>query len=529
MNWVSVFIQRHVFTWMIMVSLILFGWIAFHRMGISEFPDVDFPVVDVGVSWDGATPELSEKQLADPIENALSSIQGITKLYSVSRANGVSVTAEFELGTNIDTAVQDIQVALARIQRQLPREADPPIVRKTNPEDRPILWVSVASDTLSRADLMAYVKDYIRPRFSTIPGVAAIQLGGYVEPAMMIWANPRVLQSYQLTLGDLIGSVQAEHLELPAGQLETPRQDIQVRLMGEANTPEALAALPLSRRGGSLNFRPIPLGAVATVAPGLSNERTIARSMGKVAVGLGFNKQRGSNAVAVGDAIKARLASLSTDTKQPLDIGITYDATTFVKDAIHELLMTLVLSGLLTTLVCWLFLGTWNATLNVALAIPTALFGAFIVMHALGFTLNTFTLLGLSMAIGVVVDDAIMVLENITRHQAMGKSSLVAAQEGIQEIMVATVAASSVLLSLFLPVVLVSGILGTYLIQFGLTVCAAVALSLVEAVTITPMRLARFQARGTVGWLPVRVQSAVGRLTGVYRRLLEWMVIPARF
>jgi len=529
MNWVTVFIQRHVLTWMIMASLILFGWIAFHRMGISEFPDVDFPVVDVGVSWDGTTPELTEKQLADPIENALSSVQGITKLYSVSRANGVSVTAEFELGTNIDTAVQDIQVALARIQRQLPREADPPIVRKTNPEDRPILWVSVASDTLSRADLMAYVKDYIRPRFSTIPGVAAIQLGGYVDPAIMIWAHPQSLGAYQLTLGDIIGSIQAEHLELPAGQLETPRQDIQVRLMGEANTPDGLAALPLSRRGGALNFRPLPLGAVATVEPGLGNERSIARSMGKVAVGLGFNKQRGSNAVAVGDAIKARLAELSAVSNQPLDIGITYDATTFVNDAIHELLVTLGLSGVLTTLVCWLFLGTWNATLNVALAIPTALFGAFIVMNAMGFTLNTFTLLGLSMAIGVVVDDAIMVLENITRHQAMGKSTMTAARDGTQEILVATIAASSVLVSLFLPVLLVSGILGTYLMQFGLTVCAAVAFSFVEAVTITPMRLARFQTMGSVGWLPRRVQGGIGRVTGHYRRVLVWVAaIPYR-
>lgn len=526
MGWVELFIRRHILTWMLMVALVLFGIISVQKMGISEFPDVDFPVVDITVSWEGANPELVEKQLADPIENAISSVQGITAIYTVARSNGVSVTAEFELNTPIDTAVQDIQVALARIQRQFPREVDPPVVRKTNPEDRPIIWVSVVSDTLSRADLMAKVRDQIRPRFTTIPGVASVQMGGYVDPAILIQPNLHRMSQLQLSLQDIGSSLQTEHIELPAGPLESRKKDLAVRVMGEAETMDAIKQLPITRRGGGLNYRPIQLQDIATVSKGLAHERSIARSMGKGAIALGFNKQRGSNAVEVGDAIKRQVAAMQSDPNRDIQMGITFDSTTFIRASIHDLLLTLVASAVLTTAVCWVFLGSWSATFNVALAIPTAIFGSFIVMNMLGFTLNTFTLLGLSMAIGVVVDDAIMILENITRHQQMGKPAMQAAQDGTHEIMVATIAASSVLASLFLPVVLLDGILGHYLSQFGLTVCAAVAFSFVEAVTLTPMRLARFHHAPSHHIITQGVSRQMKQWGNRYQTLLEWLLHP---
>ncbi len=523
MNWVEFFVKRHVLTWMLMFGLIFFGAVSFQKMGISEFPDVDFPVVSIDVNWEGSSPELNEVQVTDTIENAISTVQGIKKIYSSSKTQTATITAEFELGTNIDNAVQDIQTAIARVQRRLPRDIDPPIVSKTNPEDRPIMFIGIASKTIPREKLMSLVKDTLRPMFSTIPGVAEIILGGYIDPNLRIWVNPKQLNQYELTALDIMTTISQEHIELPAGRLETARTETNLRTYGEARTVVEFLQLPITKRGGSPNFSPIVLRQVADVSMGLADDRTIASSMGEFAVGLGFKKQRGSNAVEVGDAVKAKMAILQKQYPD-LNIGVNFDSTTYIKDSMHEMMFTLLFSAILTSLVCWLFLGSFGATVNVILAIPTAILGTFIVIGSLGYTLNTFTLLGLSLAIGIVVDDAIMILENITRHKAMGKSSYQAAIDGTKEIFFAVVATSLSLIAIFLPVIFVQGIIGTYLLQFGLTLSVAVGLSMIEALTLTPMRCASMISLGHDGHKESFLDKMSDRLSAAYKKSLAWVL-----
>ncbi|MES2768163.1 MAG: efflux RND transporter permease subunit [Bdellovibrionota bacterium] len=489
------FIRRHVFTWMIMIGLIVFGLFSYQRVGISEFPDVDFPVVSISINREGSSPQLNEIEIADRVENALSSVQGIKKISSTSKTGSTEIVAEFDLDKDIDVAVQDVQSVLSRIQRQLPDDIDPPSVRKTNPEDSPIMWLGISSKKLSRFELMGLVRDQIQPKFSTVDGVADIFQGGYVEPNLRVWVDAQKLRRLDLSVNDLVSSIQAEHAELPAGLIEAQNEELNVRTYGEATTIDDFLKLPILKRGGSPNYSPIQMSDVVTAELGLESNRSLARAMGETSVGLGIRKQRGVNAVQVADNVKARLKEVQNQYKEDLNITVNFDTTTFIKEAIDELIHTLIFAAILTSIVCLIFLGSFAATVNVVLAIPTALIGAFIFVNAFGYTLNTFTLLALSMAVGIVVDDAIMVHENITRHESMGKKPLLASIDGGREIFFAVIATTFSLLAIFTPVAYVQGVIGKYLAQFGLILSVAVFLSMIEALTLTPMRYSQFKAR----------------------------------
>ncbi len=496
MNLSEISIRNPVFAWMLMIGLILFGAISFQRMGVSQLPDVDFPSISVSLNLDGAAPEVMEVDIVDLVEDALMTVQGVTEISSSSRTGSANIQVEFDLDKDQDVAVQEIQSALSQVMRRLPKEMDPPTVRKSNPDDAPILWLSVSSDTMSDQNLMAFVRDRVKDQFSTVSGVGEVFLGGYVDPNLRVWLNAEKLNQYSLTSGDIISTIQQEHAELPAGRIETPDKEFNIRTMGEAPTPEEFGKIPITRRGGSPNYRPIMLSQVARIEDGLADVRRKSRSMGKPAVGLGIKKQPGSNAVEVGKDVKARMKLIQATLPEGVEMGVRFDSTAFIEEAIHELNFTLILSALLTAVVCWGFLGSWSATMNVILAIPTSVVGTFIVLYAVGFTLNTFTLLGLSLAIGIVVDDAIMVLENIVRHKEMGKPRREAALDGSTEITFAALAATAAIIAIFLPVAFMKGIIGKFFFQFGVTLSVAVALSLLEALTLTPMRCSEFLNTG---------------------------------
>ena len=492
MNLSEISIRNPVFAWMLMAGLLVFGGLCFQRMGVSQLPDVDYPVVSVSVGLEGAAPEVMEVDVVDPIEDALMTVQGVVSLSSTSRNGSASIAVEFGLDKNNDIAVQEIQSALSQVMRRLPKEIDAPVVRKSNPEDQPILWLAVSSSTLNEQELMTLVRDQVKDRFSTVEGVGEVFLGGYVDPSLRVWLSADKLNRFALTSGDILTTIQQEHAELPSGRIETAEKEFNIRTMGEAPTPEQFGEINISRRGGAPNYRPIKLSEVATIEDGLSDIRRRSRTQGKPAVGLGIKKQPGSNAVAVAQAAKVRMAEVAQYLPEGTEIGVRFDSTQFIEEAIHELNFTLVLSALLTAIVCWVFLGSWSATLNVILAIPTSVVGAFIVLYILGFTLNTFTLLGLSLAIGIVVDDAIMVLENIVRHAEHGKDRLQASLIGSREITFAAIAATVAIIAIFLPVAFMKGIIGKFFFQFGVTLSVAVALSLLEALTLTPMRCSQF-------------------------------------
>jgi hydrophobe/amphiphile efflux-1 (HAE1) family protein len=485
-------IRKPVFAWMLMASMIIFGYLSMKKMGVSQLPDVDFPMVNVSVTYEGAAPEVMELDIIDPIESAILSVEGVKSITSQAKMGSANVSVEFNLDKNIDVAVSEVQTKINQAQRFLPDNIDPPTISKVNPDDRPIMWLSVTSDTMEAKELMSYVRDHLKDRFQTVSGVADIFLGGYVEPNLRVWVDNDKLNKLQLSVTDVVNAIQVEHKESPSGFVEDLKSERNVRTLGEATSVEEFNKLPIIRRGGSPNYVPLFLGDVVTVEEGLADIRKISRVGGKTAVGLGVRKQRGSNSVDVGDGVKAKMEELNKQLPQGLNIGVNYDSTTFIEESIHELSFTMGMSAILTAFVCWLFLGSFAATINVVLAIPTSILGSFIILNYMGFTLNTFTLLGLSLSIGIVVDDAIMVLENIYRHFENGKDKVRASMDGANEISFAALAASVSIMAIFLPVAMMDGIIGKYLFQFGITISVAVGLSYIEAITLTPMRTSKF-------------------------------------
>jgi len=485
-------IKNPVFAWMLMAALIIFGIISYGRLGVSQLPDVDFPVASVSLTWEGAAPEVMETDVVDIVEDSLMSIQGIRDVASSIHQGSASITVEFELNKDIDVAVQEIQNKIEQAQRSLPKDIDPAIVTKVNPEDHPIILISLSSSKMSMRDLMGYAQDHFKDNFTTISGVGEIFLGGFRERNLRIWVDAKKLEAYQLTVQDVIDAVEQQHQEIPAGRIETIAQERNVRVMGEATTTEEFGNIIIAKRSGQPVFRPIYLKNVASIEDGLADKRRIARNMGQETVGIGIRKQRGANEVAVAHGVLKRLEEIRKFIPKDVDARVVFNRTKFSEDSIHELVFTLILSAIITSLICWMFLGSWSATLNILLAIPTSILGTFIVIYFMGFTLNTFTVLGLSLAIGIVVDDAIMVLENIVRHRENGEPQVEAARNGAAQITFAALAATAALIAIFLPVAFMTGIIGRFFYQYGVTISVAVALSLLEALTLAPMRCSQF-------------------------------------
>jgi HAE1 family hydrophobic/amphiphilic exporter-1 len=532
MNLPKVSIKNPVFAWMLMAGLMLFGLISFNRMGVSQLPDVDFPVISVGLTWQGAAPEVLESAVVDVVEDSIMSIQGVRDITSSIKQGSASITIEFELDRNIDAAYQDVQAKLNEAQRNLPKDMDAPIIRKSNPDDQPIIWMTVYSGKRSMRDLMTYVQDYLKDQFSTINGVGEIFLGGFLDRNLRIWVDAAKLKTYQLTVQDIIDAVNLEHQEVPGGKIETTAKEFNVRVMGEALSAKAFADILIPRRAGLPIYKPIYLRDVATVEDGLDDVRRLLRAKGMQAVGLGIRKQRGTNEVTVAHKALERLAEIRKTLPEDIKIDIRFNRTQFSEDSIHELTFMLILSAIVTSLVCWIFLGSWSATVNILLAIPTSILGAFIVIYFLGFTLNTFTVLALSLAIGIVVDDAIMVLENIVRLREKGMAKVEAALKGATQIAFAALAATIALIAIFLPVAFMSGIIGKFFYQFGMTISIAVGLSLLEALTLAPMRCSQFLQIGErTTWFGKTVETTFRRLATGYRTSLgkalnhPWLIL----
>ncbi len=524
MTLADISIRNNVFAWMLMAGLIGFGLICFtgfggvvKGLGVSQNPDVDFPIVNVAVTYEGASPEVMETDVVDFIEDAVTSIEGVKQISSTSRQGAASITIEFELSRNIDAALQDVQTKVAQAGRRLPREMDPPIITKTNPEDQPIMWMALAGNR--PPNFMAdYIRNVLKPQFQTIEGVGEIFLGGYRERSIRVWFDADRMEAQGLTVKDVVDAIQREHLEVPAGRIETAEREMNVRAEGEAIDLEAFRNLVVLYKAGA----PVRLKDVAVVEDGLEDRRRLARANGLPCVGFGIKKLRGANAVQVAHDAKKKMAAIQKDLPEGLVLSVNFDATTYVEDAINEILFTLVLAALFTGFVCWLFLGSWSSTVNVLLAIPTSILGTFVVMYFLGFTLNTFTVLGLSLTVGIVVDDAIMVLENIYRHREHGEGKVKAASIGAREITFAAAATTAAIVAIFLPVAFMKGIIGKFFFQFGVTISIAVLISLLEALTLTPMRCSQFLEVGErQGKLGPAVDRLFRRLSATYLRYLE--------
>lgn len=525
-------IRRPVFAWMLMFGLIVFGAISYMRMGVSEMPDVEFPIIALTARYEGAAPEVIEADVVDPLEDVLISIQGIKNVTSKSRVGVAEITLEFDLDRDIDAAFQDVQAKISQVQDMLPRGMDPITAMKIAISEFPIMWISVTSDKMSLTDLMIFVKNDVRDRITTVPGVGNLWMPGYLEPNLRVWVDNKALNQYALSVSDVVSNIQAEHQEPPSGRTEYAKKEYSLRTLGEEKSVEGFSKLLINSRGGGPNYAPVALNRVAKVEEGTVDVLQFARTNSLPAVGLGVVKQRGANAVEVAQAVKARVAEIQKSLPEGTKIMVNFDGTKFVEESVHELVLTLVLAAILTSIVCWMFIGSWASTFNVLLAIPTSVLGSFIILSFAGFTLNIFTLLGLSLAIGIVVDDAIMVLENIIRHREKGLPRRKAALVGAREITFAAMAASVSLVAIFLPIAFMEGIIGRFLFEFGVTLSAAVMISLLEALTLTPMRAAQFKGDNerTTRFGKFFEESFL-RLKGFYTRTLafslnhRWLVI----
>lgn len=517
MSLASFSIKNPVFAWMLMFGMIVFGGIGFSRLGVSQNPDVDFPVVSISANLEGAAPEIMESDVADVLEDAVMAVEGIKEVSSVCTQGSARITIEFNLSTDINQAIQDVNARISQAGRLLPVDLDPPIVSKSNPEDDPIMWISLIG-TRSQQELSEYVRNILKDKFLTVEGIGEIRMGGYLERNVRIWIDAGKLRQKNLSVNEVIDAVRKQHVELPAGRLDAENRIANVRVEGEALNLNQMRDLQVAVMGNT----PVYLKDIALVEDGFEDRTRVARADGLPSQGLGIIKQRGYSAVEVAEATYKRIDELQKELPKGMSLVLRVDNTRFIKEAIHHIEMDIVYAVLLTAVVCWLFLGSLSSTLNVVLAIPVSIFGTFAFMYFAGFTLNTFSLLALALCVGIVVDDAIMVLENIYRHAEEGADKVTASREGTEEITPAALAATLAIIAIFLPVAFMEGIIGLFFFQFGVVLSVAVAISLVEALTIAPARCSQFLVVGQRTNVVERfVGSCFDKLSHVYSKILH--------
>jgi hydrophobe/amphiphile efflux-1 (HAE1) family protein len=484
-NLTDVCLRNPVFAWMIMLGTMLFGLISVTRIGVSQFPDVNNPTVTVSVNWTGASPADVEIGLVNPIEDVLAQVTGIQDMTSQSKQNSARITATFDISRDIDLAVQDVEAKVASIQRKLPVGVDPPTVSKSNPDDTPIITVGVSGKFAPK--LLADVARYqVEDALTTLDGVGQVQMMGYVDRAVRIWINADKMIAMNVVVTDITEALAKQHVTSSGGQFTNGQKAIDIRVIGEAADLKTLGDIVIKKTGTSITR----LSDVALIEDGLEDVTQLARMNGTPVQAMGILKQPGSNAVAVAHAVEKACDNVQKTLPPGMKIAVLFDTTQFISESVDEIFIELGLAIILTAIVCWLFLGSLSSTLNVLFAIPMSLLGTIAVLFFLGWTLNTFTLLALSLAVGLVVDDAVMVMENIFRHGEMGKPNIVAAADGTKEITFAALAATIAVIAIFMPVAFMSGVIGKYFLEFGVTLSVAVVISYVEAITLAPARCA---------------------------------------
>ncbi len=488
MNLIDLSIRRPVFAWVLMFALIIFGAISMNKMGISQLPDVDFPIVSISFTYDGAAPEVVESELVNPIEERLLAIEGIKEMRAQAKQGSGQVTLEFDINRNVDVALQEVQTALSQLR--LPPGIDPPIIKKQNPEEDPIVIISISGQAELK-DMLAWSDRYLLDQLRFLPGVGEVSVGGFSDRNLRVWIDTKKLNQYELTITDVVNALNAQHVESAAGQFNEKMRELRVRWLGEASTVEEVKNIRILKRGNDRVFgKKLYIGDVAEVLDGLSDIKRIARVDGKQAIGIQIRKQRGTNEVEIAETVRKKLKDIRSSFPKGFEYQVVVDYTKSTKATVDLTIEKLWVAAIITIIICFLFLGSFQAALNILFSIPTSIVGTFTIIYFSGFTLNLFTLLALTLSISIVVDDAIMLLENIVRHYRMGKDSVTAASDGAKEVLPAAIAATLAVVAVFLPVVFMDGIIGKFFFQFGVTMCACVLLSLLEAVTITPMRAA---------------------------------------
>jgi len=481
----DVSVTRPVLASVLSLLLIAFGLVAFARLPLREYPDIDPPVVSIETVYPGAAANVVETRITQLIEDRVSGVEGIQTIESVNEDGRSAITIEFAIDRDIDGAANDVRDRVSGILDQLPVEADPPDIQKVDSNEDVIMWLNLVSERLTVPELTDYARRYLVDRFSVLDGVARVRVGGNQIFAMRVWIDRSALAARGLTVADVENALRAENVELPAGSVESRSRQFSVRVERAFNTPEQFARLVISRGEGGYLVR---LRDVARVERGTEEDRTFFRGNGVPMVGLGIIKQSTANTLSVADAAKAEMARLNPTLPEGMAIKQSYDTSVFVKGAIKEVYKTLAIAIGLVILVIFLFLGSVRAMLVPAVTVPVSLIATFLVLWMLGFSVNILTLLALVLAIGLVVDDAIVVLENVHRRmEQYGETRLVAAYRGTRQVGFAVVATTVVLVAVFVPIAFLEGDVGRLFSEFALTMAAAVSFSTFVALSLSPM------------------------------------------
>ncbi|WP_309497126.1 efflux RND transporter permease subunit [Sulfurovum sp.] len=488
-------VKRPVFASVISLLLIAFGLVSFDRLSLREYPDIDPPVVTVEVSYPGAPANIVETRITELVEKRIAGIEGIDFVESSSRDGESRVTIEFSINRDIDAAANDVRDRIAGIQDNLPVESDPPEVQKVDSNDDVIIWQNLASTKMSVPELTDYARRYLVDQYSTLDGVARVRVGGGLGYAMRIWLDRKELAARNLNVSDVESALRAENIELPAGSLESNTRLFQARIARNFIKPENFKKLVL--REGSDGYL-IRLEDVARVELGVEEDRTFFRGNGIAMVGIGTIKQSTANTIEVARSVKALTAKLNKSLPEGTSIEQSYDSSIFIEASIKEVYTTLFIAIACVILVIYLFLGSLRATLVPAVAVPVSIIATFMLIYAFGFSINLLTLLALVLAIGLVVDDAIVMLENIVRRmKEYGETPLVASYRGAREVGFAVIATTLVLIAVFVPITFLEGDIGRLFTEFALTISAAVAFSSLIALTLSPVIASKFLSAKT--------------------------------
>ena len=485
-------VKRPVFATVINVILLVFGIVAISLLSLREYPDIDPPIVSINTNYPGASATIVESRITQLLEDRISGIEGIKNINSTSRNGQSSISIEFDLSRDVDAAANDVRERVSRALNNLPEQADPPEVFKSDSDEDVIVWYNLRSTNLSVLELTDYADRFIVDKLSTVDGVARVRLGGGREYAMRVWLDKDAMAARGITVTDIEQVIRSENVELPAGEVESNLRDFEVRVARTFLTPKDFAQLAIKQGGDGYLIK---LGEVARVELGSSDDETEFRGDGRNMIGLGIIKQSKANTLSVAQAAKDKIEEIQAGLPENIFIVASYDSSIFIQESINEVYNTLGIAMAMVILVIFIFLGNIRATIIPAITVPISLVSAFIVMYALGFSINLLTLLALVLAIGLVVDDAIVVLENIYRRIELGEPPLLAAYRGAREVGFAVIATTLVLIAVFVPLVFLEGNIGRLFTEFALAIAAAVAFSSFTALTLCPMLSSRILSK----------------------------------
>ena len=519
MSLYSLSIRRPVLATVFALLIMIFGAVGFYFLGVREYPAVDPPVISVTTQYRGANADVIDSQITEPLEEQINGIDGIRTIESVSRQGRSTVTVEFDLGSDLERAANDVRDRVSRAQQQLPPDAEPPSVSKSDASAPPIVFLNIKSDTRSLMELTEIADKRFKERLQTIEGVSRVDIWGEKTYSMRLRLDPQQLAAYDLTPLDVRRALDRSNVELPSGRIEGETIELTVRTESRLETVENFNSLILKQSEEGQTVRLEDVGT-AEIAP--RNQRTLLQRDGTPMVGVVLRPLPGSNYIDIVDEFYRRVDNIRADLPSDLELGIGFDNTEPIRDSIDEVQQTIFVAFLLVVLIIFLFLRDWRSTLIPLVVVPIALIGAFFVMYAMGFSINVLTLLALVLAIGLVVDDAIVVLENIYAKIEEGKDTITAGLEGTREIFFAVVATSVSLVIIFAPIIFMGGLTGQLFKEFGLVIAGAVAFSSFVALTLTPMLSTRLlKKRDRKPWIYRKTEPFFEALTDAYRRSLQ--------